>query len=415
MKDEDTSKTPESTPYGGRQRYRWMLLASLWFVYASFGLIQGAVPPLVVYLTNDLSLTRTAMGSVLGAWQLIYIFFAVPAGALIDRFGLRITIMLGAAFIALSGILRAAAVNYPTLYLAVAVFGLGGPFISIGAPKLISSWFDSDELGKAMGLYLTAPAVGRILALITANGVLMPLYRSSWRLTLGTYGVIAAFSGLLWWFLARDVHSSPGTPETKSKDITSGLRTFVNLVRIPAVVIVLCMSFGSFLFNHGLSNWLPEILRTGGMSTKQAGFWAVMPTAVGLIATLIVPRLATPRRRTWILISSLTAAMISVVIINFFAGVPLIIGLMLAGFAGRGITPILMLTLIESPRIGAARMGAAGGLFFTAGEVGGVLGPLLLGVLSDMTGNFEIGLYTLAGSSALLILLAVWLAIETRR
>ena len=36
-------------------------------------------------------------------------------------------------------------------------------------------------------------------------------------------------------------------------------------------------------------------------------------------------------------------------------------------------TPLLMLTLVRSKSVGSTLMGAAGGLFFTAGEVGGVL------------------------------------------
>lgn len=436
----------QSELHEAKSNYRWALLAALWFVYASFGLVLGAVPPMVVYLSEDLHLTRTAMGSVLGAWQLIYIVFAIPAGALIDRAGLRVTLVIGAGLIALSGVLRAAAVNHATLYLAVAVFGLGGPFISIGAPKLISSWFDTDELGTAMGIYLTAPSVGRIVALVTANAVLMPLYDSSWRLTLATYGGVAALSGVTWWLVARSAGSSgagrpqperpetaqekPGTPragEARPPDAQepaskgghsranshTGVREFIHLIRIRAVAIVLFMSFGSFLFNHGLNNWLPEILRTGGMSVNRAAFWAVMPTAVGLIATLVIPRLATPKRRIWILVTTLALASVSAMVINHASGALLATGLLLAGMAGRGVMPILMLILIESPRIGPERMGSAGGLFFTAGEVGGVLGPLLLGILSDMTGDFSGGLYMLAGTNALLILLAVWLVAET--
>jgi cyanate permease len=397
------------------RNYRWVLLASLWSVYASFGLILGAVPPLVVYLSQDLDLTRTAMGSVLGAWQLIYIIFAIPAGALIDRVGLRYALTFGALFIAISGLLRAVAVNHPTLYLAVAVFGFGGPFISIGAPKLISGWFEPEERGKAMGFYLTAPSVGRIAALVTANGVLMPLYNSSWRLTLATYAGVAVLSGIVWWVIAR---KSPGSAESRRETppgFRASLGDFGHLLKIRAVRIVLVMSFGSFLYGHGMGNWLPEILRTGGMSVKMAGFWAVTPLAVGIIATLIIPRLATPARRIPILMISLALAAASALIINFTTGVPLAIGLLLSGIAGRGIMPILMLTLIDSPKVGASRMGAAGGLFFATGEVGGVLGPLLLGSLSDLTGNFSGGLFTLAGSSLLLILLAVLLGIEVRK
>ena len=118
------------------RRQRWVMLAGLWLAYTSFGLVSGGIPPLVGRVSDDLNLSRSAMGSILGAWPLVYVAVSIPAGALIDRFGLRRSLAAGIVLVALSGVLRAVAVNHATLFLAVAVFGLGGPFISVGAPKL---------------------------------------------------------------------------------------------------------------------------------------------------------------------------------------------------------------------------------------------------------------------------------------
>ena len=95
------------------------MLAGLWLAYFCFGLIQGGIPPLIGPVSNDLQLSRSAMGTVLAAWPLIYIVTSIPAGALIDRFGLRRSVAVGIILLALSGILRALAVNYGTLFLAV--------------------------------------------------------------------------------------------------------------------------------------------------------------------------------------------------------------------------------------------------------------------------------------------------------
>ena len=400
------------SPIGGspstpNSRYRWILLASLWTVYASFGLILGALPPLVVYLSTDLELSRSAMGSILGAWPLVYIAAAIPAGVLIDRFGLRFCLTLGAALMALSGMLRALASDHLSLYLAVAVFGLGGPFISIGAPKLISSWFGDKKRGLAMGIYLTAPSIGGMVALATANSLLMPLYDNNWRLVLVTYAGIAVLAGIVWWIVARNAGSSVDTASVSSPGSLTGLKVYGQLLQLPLVRMVLILSFGSFLFGHGLGNWLPEILRVGGMSVRKAGFWAMMPSAVGLVTTMVVPRIAVRKRRIPILVVTLLSASVSTIIISTLTGPVLIFGLLLVGIANRGVMPILMLTLMDSPKIGPSRMGAAGGLFFTVGEVGGVLGPLLLGVLSDATGSFSGGLYSLAGTCAILAFLAI--------
>ena len=50
-----------------------------------------------------------------------------------------------------------------------------------------------------------------------------------------------------------------------------------------------------------------------------------------------------------------------------------------------------MLILISS--VGSKKTGAAGGLYFTFGEIGGVLGPVLLGVSADVFNGFNVGLF----------------------
>ncbi len=391
------------------------MLGGVWLAYASFGLVQGGIPPLVVYLSEDLNLSRAAMGSVLGAWQLFYIGFAMPAGALIDRFGLKVSLTLGISLMAVSGFLRALAVDHFTLFFAVAVFGLGGPFISIGAPKLISAWFDGKDRGTAMGIYLTAPAVGRIVALATANSLLMPLYNSSWRLTLSTYAGIAVLASLVWWLVAHYSRTSEARSADTEAAPRPSLSVFYQLLRLRIVQIVLAMSLGAFLFNHGLTNWLPEILRVGGMTTRQAGFWATIPVSIGVIATMVFPRLAIPRWRMPMLVGALVIMSVSAAMLGTTAWLTRIVGLVLLGVAARAVNPILMLILMESPQIGSSRMGAAGGLYFTAGELGGVLGPLLMGVLSDATGGFDAGLAILAVAGGVIAVMAIWLGAVTKR
>lgn len=64
--------------------------------------------------------------------------------------------------------------------------------------------------------------------------------------------------------------------------------------------------------------------------------------------------------------------------------------------------PVILLILMDAKQIRPQRMGAVGGLYFTVGEVGGVLGPLMLGVAADITGVFQDGIVLLAGLCFLL-------------
>ena len=50
-----------------------------------------------------------------------------------------------------------------------------------------------------------------------------------------------------------------------------------------------------------------------------------------------------------------------------------------------------MFSLMELPGVGTEFMGAASGLYFTFGEIGGVLGPFITGLLKDLSDSFFIG------------------------
>ncbi|MDG2284821.1 MAG: MFS transporter, partial [Alphaproteobacteria bacterium] len=115
--------------------YRWVMLAGVWLIYCSFGVTVASIAPLVSVITADLGMSHGAMGSVLGAWPFVYIGASLPCGVLLDRIGPAKGLLLAALIMAASGALRGFADGHLTLALAVAVFGLGGPMISIGAPN----------------------------------------------------------------------------------------------------------------------------------------------------------------------------------------------------------------------------------------------------------------------------------------
>ena len=385
--------------------YRWAMLGGVWLLYFCFGLVATAMAPLVKPVTEELGLSHSAMGSVMGAWPLVYIVSAIPCGALLDRFGPGRSLFLAAMIVAASGALRSLATDHVSLFLAVAVFGLGGPLISIGAPKLISLWFKGRDRGLAMGIYITGPALGGISALSLTNSVVMPLAGGSWRTTLLAYAAVALGCGLAW--LALSAHGASRSVERGVAAEPKGpqLPVFAGLLRLRAVRIVLLMSICIFFFNHTLNNWLPEILRSGGMDARTAGFWASIPTMVGIAGSLVIPRLAIPSRRLVILLSLFACAALAPLLIQGGTGAVLAGGLGLQGIARGSMATIAILVLMETPEVGSRHMGAAGGLFFSAAEIGGVLGPLTIGFLFDLAGGFAAGLYLLTAVAAALMVL----------
>jgi MFS transporter, CP family, cyanate transporter len=333
------------------------------------------------------------MGSIMGIWQLTYIAFAVPGGILLDRVGSRYALTLGVLFIALSALLRGIAEDYMSMLLAVMLFGVGGPIVSAGAPKMITRWFHGQSRGLAMGIYMTGPAIGGIVSLTLTHSFLLPIL-GSWR-NLMTLNAIIAFTIATGWYLIATNNRMRASEILSQADPSPQLPAIKGLIQQPAVRIILFMSIGVFLVNHGLNNWLPEILKNTGMTLIEAGYWAAIPTVIGILGSLTIPRLATPGRRFPILLALTALAALATLLLQFSEAPLQFSGLLLQGIARSSMMTVLILTLVELPGIGEKNAGLASGLFFSAAEVGGVLGPVTLGFFYDATGNFTLALAAL--------------------
>ncbi len=382
------------------------MLGGIWLIYFSFGLLVASMAPLVARITTDLEISNTAMGSILGAWPLVYIVVAIPCGAFIDRVGLKWSLFLAALIMAASGVLRSVAPDFLTMFIAVGLFGIGGPLISIGAPKAIAQWFQGKERGLAVGIYITGPSLGSAVALALTNSVLMPIVGEDWRAALLVYSAIVFAAGFGWLVIAMNpINRAVEATNNSRGSMGDQIAVFGNLLRIRSVVLVLMMSVGIFFFFHGMGNWLPELLRHGGMAPAAAGLWAALPVAVGVVGSLVVPRLATPRWRFSILLVLFVSIGIGAVLLFSPAMPSIVTSLVIQGLGRGSLMAVAMLILMETRGVEAQHMGAAGGLFFSAAEIGGVLGPFTIGVVSDVTGGFDGALWMMIGVSGALVLL----------
>jgi len=366
------------------------MLALFWLLYVCFGIVSRAIFPLVTPILNDLSIIYTQMGLILGSWQLTYIMMALVAGSVLDRWGVRKSLFAGAIIIGLSSSLRYVANDFTTLLIAVTLFGVGGPMISIGGPKTISSWFRGSSRGIAIGLYTSGNWIGGLLALALTNSLVMPLVGQSWRMAFAVYGMVTFCIGLLWLIFARESESK------LSSETLSIIDVFGNLGKLRNVRIVLAMGLLAFAIGHGFSSWLPKILETKGMSGQQAGFAASITIAAGIPSILILPSVvpARLRGRAMAILSILTA--INIVLVMQISGAALLIGLATLGFISAPFMSLLLLILMDSTGVETRHMGSAGGMFFCVAEIGGFAGPFFMGVLVDLTGTFMAGALFLA-------------------
>lgn len=396
-------KGPAAQPRSGDRR--WLHLSGVWLVYFSFGIVAASMAPIIPEISADLNIDNARMGFILGAWPLVYLVAALPGGMLLDIISPRASLLIAGLVIGASSLARAFAPDELFMFLAVALFGIGGPLISVGAPKLIAQLFEGPSRGLAMGIYLTGPSIGTAAALALTNSVMMPMTGNNWRMVLVLYGLLGVLSGLYWFIIAGQSHlGGPSSAQEKQpKPSAGGLTT---ILAMPVVQLILLIAVGMFFINHALNNWLPEILRANGLSVSAAGYVAAVPTLVGIAGSLIIPRLAIPARRMAILIVLFAVSIVSALLLHSANVSVLLVALLIMGVMRGAAIPIATLILIEARGIDKSRHGLAVGLFFAAGEVGGVLGPVSIGLLSDYSGNFSSSINAIAVMAVAMTVLA---------
>ena len=75
--------------------------------------------------------------------------------------------------------------------------------------------------------------------------------------------------------------------------------------------------------------------------------------------------------------------------------------------------PMLVLRLMETPEVALKYLGSATGVFFCVSEIGGFLGPFIVGFLVDLTEGFEAGILFLTVMGLLIFVFMSLLKTET--
>jgi len=302
--------------------------------------------------------------------------------------------------VAASGFLRASAGGLGSLWLAIALFGVGGPLISAGAPKAVSLWFaDKRERRLAIGVYSTMPAIGGMATLVFSNSVLMPL-TGSWRTTIVVETSLIILALGVWLVVSGCGPEPPvslGSPAAGSGDRRV-------LLASPEVRIVLVLGLGVFFIGHGLGGWMPEALREhSGFSPMAAANWVALGGLVGVVTSLVVPQ-QTDRWR----LSSAMVVLLAVVAVGVLAVVALPTALdpipVVASGVRSALVPLVLVALMESEPVGPTNTGVAYGLWFAVAEVGGVTGPLVMGWVADTSAGFGGAFALMAAVCAAMVL-----------
>lgn len=362
--------------------------------YGALLFVWFSLPAYLTPIIDALGLTGTQAGVLAGAIPLTYIPLGLLSGLVVDRIGARLGIGLGLGLAGLGQIGRSVAPDFPTMLLMTLVMGVGATGLTFGLPKLAAELYPSGVVGRAASVYLIASYAGSASAfgigrpiVGPALGGWRPLFLASGIATLAVLGVWAL---LAWYVPEGEYTDEPGAFSLAS--LAADVRAVVGNRNLRLLILLGTM----YLFVlHGVQSWLVTVLETRGVDPGLAGTITATLVVGQVIGVLTVPAIAErfDRSRTMIaicgafgfvgLLGLLTAPSVVLLFV-----VPVIV----IGIGMGGLSPLIRAMPVELDGIGSALTGTAVGVIFAVGEIGGFLGPVVIGTIRDTTGSFTPGI-----------------------
>lgn len=385
--------------------HRWIVFGAMCAVYCAFGIILQAIPPMVAEVRADLDVSRGMLGFALGAWSLIYIVTAPPAGQVMDRLGLRWSLTIGSLLVAVSAALQSIAQGIGMLWIAIGVIGIGGPLVSLAAPKLVALSFpDPRQRALAIGFYTSAPAVGGVLALLLTHSVLLPLL-GDWRNVLLFEAALNVVATVAWVLVSGRAAEARGGADRTDLPRPGAAMVARALIGSSGFRLAVSLGIGTFFISQGVSAWLPNMLEEHtGLSADAAAAWAAASMAVGISARLVMPSAARPERRPFVLFVVMVALAMAMTLMAFGPPAVDVSAALVLGMRSA-LTSLVILVLMDADHVTTANVAFAYGMWLSAGQVGGALGPQVVGMVGDSRLGFPGALLGMAGM--LVVMMAV--------
>jgi len=384
-------KQEKSNPYQSAAARRYALVL-LTVVYAFNFIDRQLLAILQESIKTDLGLSDGQLGLLAGfAFAIFYVTAGIPIARWADRSNRR-NIVAGAVFLwsfmtAISGFTQ----NYVQLLLARIGVGVGEAGGSPPSHSIISDIFPPEKRASAMGFYSTGVNIGILFGFLL-GGWLNEFF--GWRVAFIVVGIPGIFVALLvratlaepMRGLSENKHTAPEEPSPSLGQTLSILwsrRSFRHM-SFAAALNAFC--------GYSTASWTASfMIRSHSMSTGELGTWLAMISgvggAVGVIAGGILADKLALRDKRWYVWVPAAAGVISV---PFMAAVYIAdtayIALLLSIIPGLLHNVYLGSTIATTHGLVGLRMRALSSaiLFLILNIIGLGLGPLLVGMLSDL-------------------------------
>jgi MFS family permease len=344
----------------------------------------GAVVPVLPLYAQSFGVSVSAIGATIAVYGAARFLCAVPSGRMSDRYGRRPALALGGVLGVLGNLWSAWAGTFPEFLIARFVAGLGGGIVvNIGA-VVLADISTPARRGRMMALYqgsfLFAVGVGPLPGGLLAEqfGLGMPFIANA---------VAALIVGIVAWFMVPETREfaarRDGAP-TEPLPFVQQLRLMTTKVGF----MLVCMTgfTHAMVRTGGLFNVVPLVASTNmGLGAGQIGASMAMGSLFGLLATYPSGMIADRFGRKPLIVSAALLTGLSFFGFWFAAsGLHFAVACVVWGVAAAvtGAAPAAYAADNAPPGMNAAAMS----LYRALSDVGYVVGPIGLGLLSDLAG-----------------------------
>lgn len=408
------------------RRITWRIVPFIVLLYFIAYIDRVNIGFAALTMKKDLGFSASALGFGAGIFFWGYFMFEVPSNIVLHKVGARLWI---ARVMVTWGIISAAMAfvqGTTSFYIVRFLLGAAEAGFFPGIILYLSFWFPARHRAGVTALFMAAAplstAIGSPIsaALLQMHGL---AGLAGWQWMFVLEAVPALVLGVVVFFYMTDkpeqakwlkddertwlVDTMRAEAAGKAGHAAHGLLSGLTNPRVLALSLIY---FGTSAGLYTLGIWAPQIIKQLGVSSMTVGLLNAIPPLLSVVAMIVWSRHSdrTGERAWHVVIACLAAAVGLVVATGATSIVGLIAALALVNIGISCAKPPLW----SMPTTFLSGTAAATGIatINSIGNLGGFVGPAMIGWIKDKTGSFEGGLYFVAGllvlSAALTLVLA---------
>ncbi len=373
-----------------------LLVAGIIFLAMNLRAPITSVGPVVDLIRDSLNISNTTAGILTTIPLLAFGLLSPFAPRLSRKFGMELTLFLVLIVLSLGLILRPLSGMMP-LYIGTLLIGAGIAIANVLMPAFVKMKFPKN-IGVMTGIY----AISMNLTAALAAGLSVPLATGTsfgWKASIGVWAIMGIIALLFWipQLRHREKHEAP----TKS-----GIKKPSLMRSKLAWQITIFMGLQSLLF-YSIAAWLPAILQDRGMTADKAGWMLSFVQFSQLPITFIMPIIAAKMKNqivlVWLTFITLILGVLSIISGQMLLVLPATI---LFGIAtGTAFSLAMMFFTLRTDDVFEAASLSA--MAQSIGYLLAATGPVIFGLLYDLTGGWTWSLILLAISSVVLFIVGL--------